>query len=239
MELQALREKLRDYEHVIETMHCGLVAEDHRGTLIFANQRLLDWLGYERDEVVGKHIHGLAPGELEPFLDEDLRRAEEGDLRARLMVLRRKDGTTLPVITLPQRFFDVEGNPDGFFAVVVDLGAVLTARQVGPGGDADARAALQRIALELQSISLTASLGGSSPLPAHHPALKELSPREIEVLTLLASGDRVQGIAARLYISEHTVRNHLKSIYRKVGVSGQAELVERMRELAREGQAPA
>ena len=59
------------------------------------------------------------------------------------------------------------------------------------------------------------------------------------MLTLLASGDRVQGIAARLYISEHTVRNHLKSIYRKVGVSGQAELVERMRELAREGQAPA
>ena len=37
---------------------------------------------------------------------------------------------------------------------------------------------------------------------------------------------RGPAIAERLYISQSTVRNHLKAIYRKVGVSSQSELIE-------------
>ncbi len=47
----------------------------------------------------------------------------------------------------------------------------------------------------------------------------------------LAAGDWVPAIAKRLYISPHTVRNHLKSIYRKVGVGTQSQLIERVRSL--------
>jgi PAS domain S-box-containing protein len=231
VDAQAALERLRNYEMVIETMHCGLVAEDVDGTVVFVNQRLLGWLSYEKDEVVGQHISMLVPPELRGLLDEDLHAAEDGDLRARLMAIRRKDSTTFPVITIPQRFFDEDGNFDGYFAIVVDLGAVLTARQIGPEHPVDIRETLGRIAMELQSICLSAVVGNSS-VPLHHPELSDLSPREAEVLSLLITGDRVPTIAERLHISQHTVRNHLKSMYRKPEVGTQSELIEFIRSLA-------
>ena len=161
MKLEALYETLRAYEYVIQTMNCGLVAEDHQGILVFANQKILAWLGYEKDEIVGKPINLLVPAELRDFLKEDLQSAEEGDLRARLIAIRRKDATTFPVLTLPQRLVDTDGNPDGMFAIVVDMGAVLTARQIGPAQPVDIRSTLQRISMELQSISY-ATTGNTS-----------------------------------------------------------------------------
>jgi PAS domain S-box-containing protein len=231
MDVQAALERLRNYETVIDTMHCGLVAEDADGTVVFINQRLLGWLSYEKDEVLGQPISMLVPPELRDLLEDDLHAAEDGDLRARLMAIRRKDSTTFPVVTIPQRFFDAEGNFDGYFAIVVDLGAVLTAKQVGPDHPVDIRETLGRIAMELQSICLSAVVGGSS-VPLHHPELNTLSPREAEVLSLLVAGDRVPTIAERLHISQHTVRNHLKSMYRKLGVGTQSELIELIRSLA-------
>lgn len=50
-----------------------------------------------------------------------------------------------------------------------------------------------------------------------------LSRREIQILQLLIGGRDVRGISRELLLSPHTVRNHLKSIYRKLGVHGRAE----------------
>ena len=231
VDTQQLNEKLRDYEHLIATMNCGLVAEDPHGALVFVNQRLLDWLGYEREELIGKSANVLVPDELHQFMDDDLHAAEDGDLRARLIAARRKDSTTFPVVTIPQRFLTAEGTFDGYFYIVVDLGAVLTARQVGPPAAVDVRSALHRIALELESISLSAAMGAVTAIPLHHPALQDLSPRESEVLAVLVAGDRVPTIAKRLHISQHTVRNHLKSMFRKLEVGNQSELIDRVRSL--------
>lgn len=234
MDIEALRERLRDYEQVIETMSCGLVAEDLDGRIVFVNQRLLDWLGYAREDLIGEPVEKLVPRELHRFMADDLRAVEAGDMRARLLAARRKDSTTFPVITLPQRFLDASGEFDGYFAIVVDLGAVMTARQVGPASAVDLRTTLQRIALELQSISLTTTVGATRVLPLQHPELRDLSPREAEVLTLLVGGDRVPAIAERLHISQHTVRNHLKSMFRKLDVGNQSELIEKIRKLSGE-----
>ena len=231
MEIQALKEKLRDYEHVIDTMNCGLVAQDHEGVLRFANQKILEWLGYERDEILGRPIVDLVPEELRAFLTEELGDVEGGDLRARLIALLRKDSTTFPVLTIPQRFVEANGKPDGYFAIVVDLGTVFTARQMGPAEPIDVRSTLQRIAMELQSLSLAAPTGAAAALPLNRPELGELSPREVEVLSLLVASDRVATIAERLHISQHTVRNHMKSMYRKLGVGNQTELIEHVRTL--------
>jgi len=59
-----------------------------------------------------------------------------------------------------------------------------------------------------------------------HPEIETLSPREREVLEHIVSGHRVPTIARDLFISPHTVRNHLKSIFQKIGVGSQVELVE-------------
>lgn len=70
--------------------------------------------------------------------------------------------------------------------------------------------------------------------------LAAVSPREFEVLEYLLDGQRVSRIATHLHISTHTVRNHLKALFRKLGVHSQAELIGKCRrrpETARNPQA--
>jgi pimeloyl-ACP methyl ester carboxylesterase/DNA-binding CsgD family transcriptional regulator len=52
-----------------------------------------------------------------------------------------------------------------------------------------------------------------------------LTARELEILGLVASGANNQSIAARLFISEKTVRNHLTAIYDKIGVSSRSQAI--------------
>ncbi len=58
-----------------------------------------------------------------------------------------------------------------------------------------------------------------------------LSRRELEVLPLLAEGLTNQEIAARLYLSLHTVKSHARTIYAKLGVSSRTQAVARGRAL--------
>jgi DNA-binding NarL/FixJ family response regulator len=55
---------------------------------------------------------------------------------------------------------------------------------------------------------------------------RELSAREVEVLVLLDEHLRTDEIAARLFISEHTVRSHVKSLLRKLNVSSRREALD-------------
>ncbi|MFH8557738.1 helix-turn-helix domain-containing protein [Streptomyces celluloflavus] len=50
-----------------------------------------------------------------------------------------------------------------------------------------------------------------------------LTPREREVLRLVVTGLPNRLVARRLEIAERTVKTHLHSIYRKLGVSGRTE----------------
>jgi DNA-binding NarL/FixJ family response regulator len=58
------------------------------------------------------------------------------------------------------------------------------------------------------------------------PEVELLSKREEEVVDLLARGARVVTIARQLHLSPHTVRNHLKSVFRKLNLHGQHELFD-------------
>jgi len=57
-----------------------------------------------------------------------------------------------------------------------------------------------------------------------------LTLRESEVAALLARGLSNREIAAALFISEHTVKSHLKSVFRKTGVGTRARAVARIKE---------
>ncbi|HZY06001.1 MAG TPA: response regulator transcription factor, partial [Anaeromyxobacteraceae bacterium] len=60
------------------------------------------------------------------------------------------------------------------------------------------------------------------------PALDEpLTPRELEVLGLLAEGLPNKAIAARLGISEHTAKFHVNAILGKVGAESRSEAIVR------------
>ena len=53
----------------------------------------------------------------------------------------------------------------------------------------------------------------------------ELSPREKEVLTELCNGKSYKKVAETLFISQDTVRTHIRNIYRKLEVNSKAEAV--------------
>ena len=55
-----------------------------------------------------------------------------------------------------------------------------------------------------------------------------LTPAESQLATLVAHGQRVRDIAALTGRSEGTIRWHLNKIFRKQGISGQADLVRRV-----------
>jgi DNA-binding NarL/FixJ family response regulator len=63
--------------------------------------------------------------------------------------------------------------------------------------------------------------GGPVSLPAQEP----ISARELEVLELVARGASNRDAAARLFISEATVKTHLMHIYSKLGVNDRAAAV--------------
>ncbi len=49
-----------------------------------------------------------------------------------------------------------------------------------------------------------------------------LTPREAELLGHLATGDDTRALAARLYLSAHTVQDHLKAVFAKAGSTAAA-----------------
>lgn len=65
-------------------------------------------------------------------------------------------------------------------------------------------------------------------VPHAEPAeLSLLSPREREIFLEVLTAKSAAELAWRLHISEHTVRNHIKSIYRKLDVHSRVELVSK------------
>jgi len=216
---------------LIEEMNCGVLIRDRDGCTLYANKRLLEWSGYAAKDLEGKPSNLLTPPELRETMQEENQAILDGDLRARLSVLRRRDGRTYPVIVIPRTLEAKDGEVEATFALIVDLGEVQTAKRVG-AGEADFGDTLQRIALELQGLSLSAPREGGGAIRLDHPDLRELSKREREVLAEILDGSRVAAVAKKLFISPHTVRNHLKAIFRKVGVANQGDLIERIRELS-------
>jgi DNA-binding NarL/FixJ family response regulator len=81
------------------------------------------------------------------------------------------------------------------------------ARRVSDGGSA----------LDPQVVARLLSTQGAADL------LAELSPREREVLSLMAEGRTNAGIAKRLWLTEKTVETHVRSILMKLGLSVSAD----------------
>jgi DNA-binding CsgD family transcriptional regulator len=84
-----------------------------------------------------------------------------------------------------------------------------------------ARPAAAMVARRLRERGVRGVPRGQRPATKANPA--NLTPREVEVLELVAQGLRNAEIAKRLVLSERTVAHHVSSILGKLGVRGRAE----------------
>jgi two-component system response regulator DesR len=64
-----------------------------------------------------------------------------------------------------------------------------------------------------------------NPMPSQPP--NALSNREWQVLQLIGAGATNQEIAAKLFLSPHTVKDHTRSLYRKMDARNRAEAILR------------
>jgi PAS domain S-box-containing protein len=96
-----------------------------------------------------------------------------------------------------------------------------------------------RIAVEISDVPITdegrivAVFGVIVPRPGEAPPEKHpmLTPRQHEVLLLLADGHSTTQLADTLSISQETVRNHVKRVLRTMGARSRLEAVVRAHEL--------
>ena len=161
--------------------------------------------------------------------------------RVVVLVLERDMGMHVAVLARHRSLVHVLVVP-----VVVHVGVLVRERRVsmpvrvalGRGrGDAPgdlaqklkrAQTALSRIAKEMEEVDHLIAHSSSRPPRRDLPEFESLSSREWEVLRRLMNHKRPPAIARELFISPHTVRNHLKSIYAKLNVHSQTELLDRV-----------
>ena len=78
---------------------------------------------------------------------------------------------------------------------------------------------------------LTAVAPETKVTPEEQNELVELSPRETQVIHLMAQGHTTSELAGIMKISCETVKTHRKKIYRKLGVNKKSDCLKKAREL--------
>ncbi len=102
-----------------------------------------------------------------------------------------------------------------------------TARAAGASGFVSK----DRPAVEIARAVRAIGLGQAVFPPQEDQAGPMLTARERQVLDLMASGATNREIAASLFLSHHTVKEHTSSLYRKLGVKNRAQAVVRSQRL--------
>ncbi len=127
----------------------------------------------------------------------------------------RLPSTELPIVALV--------DPGARAAELIAAGARGVVLREGDPARICAALVAVRAGLVVLDASLAERALPEAPLPPDDP--EELTARERELLTLLASGLSNRRIAERLGISEHTAKFHVSSILAKLGVSTRTEAV--------------
>lgn len=174
----------------------GVAVIDLEGRLLYINEAGADaYTSRPAGEIIGRRIQDLLP---DPALGDEMVNNGRQCLEAgRSMELRRIWRGRHHYVTYSPLPADDENEEDRFLCVV-KLGAM-------PPHNSDRELELKTSFIELGP-------------------LKELTPRELEVLALIGQGLRVAEIAKLLHRSERTVEKHRESIGRKLDSTDRVEL---------------
>jgi len=221
-------------QSLLIAMSDGVLITDEAGRRTYANPSLGDLLGV--DPCAPDNDTG-APTWIEMAqhdrYTEYLTRARNGDLEQEVLSLEwmlvSATGRRIPAL---MKLIPMKRTSGGAVPV---LWLIVPDRSPTNGSvgrsqrERELEDALNRIGAELSKAGVMTepSQPGAN---LDRPELSRLSPRERDVLEHLLDGHRVSTISGRLEVSEHTVRNHLKSMFRKLGVHSQPELIDFVRD---------
>ncbi len=96
------------------------------------------------------------------------------------------------------------------------------------GAGAPANSAIARSSEPRDAVVVTIDVASPSDVSSLALAARGLSPREQQIATLVLQGAATKTIAAALFLSPHTVQDHLKSIFAKLDVNSRREMVQQL-----------
>jgi DNA-binding NarL/FixJ family response regulator len=211
-----------------------LVADDHA---VF-REGLQAVLGPEPDmEVVGEAATGKEvverAAELRPdVILMDIQMPDVNGIEATQRILEANPQVGVVVLTMFEDddsvFSAMRVGARGYVLKGADPSEILKVVHAVAGGEAYFGPEIARRLMDFFSAPKSAS---------PEEAFPELTSREREILDLIAQGHTNAKIAARLFVSPNTVRNHISHIFAKLQVADRAEAIVRAREagLGRDG----
>ena len=109
---EKIKERTAELQDLYDNAPTGYHSLDATGTIQFVNATELNWLGYHKDDLIGKVKFSdlIIPEELSKFQDAFKRFKQEGQVRNLEFTLRRKDGSLFPVEINSSAIYDDKGN---------------------------------------------------------------------------------------------------------------------------------
>ena len=118
-----LLKNAQDVQDLYDHAPCGYHSLNSQGMFVGINQTELDWLGYQKDEVIGvmRFQDLLTPESVELFHQQFPGFLERGIVRDLEFELRRKDGTLLPILLSATALKDSDGRFIASRSTLVDI----------------------------------------------------------------------------------------------------------------------
>jgi PAS domain S-box-containing protein len=186
-------------DQVLDQIGLAVIATDADGVVTTWNARAESLYGWSHDEAVGRHISELTvPDEARRTAEEIIAAIQRGQSWEGAFRVRRKDGSVFTAFVKDSPIVDDDGRLIGIVGVSIEIGEPALAEAVR-------------------------TLVGDGNRPQRRT--RALSPREREVLVLLARGLTGEQIAERLVLSPETVRTHIRNAREKLGASTRVEAV--------------
>lgn len=218
---------------ILDAAQEGVWVLDPAGRTVLANARMAELLAVEPAQLANGSIFDFVDAAAGEFLAHRLGHRAAGAREQYEFSFVRRDGM--------RRWLRVSGVPrysrSGRFVGSIGMCYDITDRKLlerdrrdrsEPAGLAEL--ADRRLNGDANHRLAGAGLGRAPTAEDPVPGLDRLSRREHEVVRMLLHGDRVPVIARQLFVSQSTVRNHLSSVFRKLRVRSQQELIVLLRE---------
>ena len=171
----------------------------------------------------GEQAVRLAERERPDVLLMDIRMPVLDGIEATRRIAGRSELASVHVVILTtfeidEYIFDgLRAGAAGFLVKDTDAGELIRAVRVVAGGDALLSPAVTR--------RLIAEFTANARRPRQVPGIGDLTPREREVVRLIATGLSNEEIARQLYVSQSTVKTHASRAMSKLAVRDRAQLV--------------
>ena len=108
---EALRKSAEEIQDLYHQAPCGYHSLDKNGVFVRINETELAWLGYTRDEIIGRQFSEIIPPEGLPAFAATFQVLQQrGWVKDLELELVRKDGSILPVLLSASAIRDAEGN---------------------------------------------------------------------------------------------------------------------------------